>query len=247
MKKIAIITIHGIPNYGSILQAFALQYYINNFIPNVSADIIDYDYRHLIHRIKRIRVVGLLRFLYDELVVRFKKLSPQRIEKLEKFQIFRDRELRLTQRFSIPILLKFSRMLQNYDAYITGSDQVWNTKEVQGDTIFLLDFVPKEKPKFSFGSSFGIDFVHDRYKRSFAKYLQQYLYLGVREIKGKTIVHDLGVDVPVEVTCDPTLLLDKDVYLKLACNSAFSLPESYILVYGLTYAFDPMPAMKKSD
>ena len=245
MKKIAIITIHGIPNFGSVLQAFALQYYINNCIPDVEADIINYDYRHLMHRIKRIRVTGVLGFLYNETVGKIKRLSPSRIERLERFQFFRDKELHLTKRYSNPFLLKFSRKLQKYDAYLTGSDQVWNTKEVQGDTAFLLDFVSKEKEKISFGSSFGIDFVHDRYKGVFAKYLQQYTYLGVRELNAKNIIHELGVDVPVVVTCDPTLLLDKDVYLKLASNSTIDMSEPYIIVYGLAYAFNPMPVIKK--
>ena len=245
MKKLAIITIHGIPNFGSVLQAFALQYYINNYIPDIKAEIIDYDYRHLMHRIKRIRVVGVLSFLYNEIVGRFKKHTPQRIEKLEKFQKFRDEELSLTDRYSNPFLLRMSRRLLNYDAYIAGSDQIWNTKEVQGDTVFLLDFISKEKPKISFGSSFGIDYVHNRYRKIFAKYLKQFLYLGVRELKAKEIIRDLGVDVPVEVTCDPTLLLGKDTYMQLACKSTIELPESYILVYGLAYAFNPMPALKK--
>lgn len=245
MKLVAIMTIHGIPNFGSALQAFALQNYINCNIPNVQADIIDYDYRHLLHRIRRIRAVGIKNFVYNEFYGRFKKLSQKRIEKLNKFQKFRDAEMLLTKHFDNPFFLKLSKELKKYDIYLTGSDQVWNTKEVQGDTAFLLDFVPNDKPKFSFASSFGIDFIHDRYKTVFAKYLRRYLILGVRERKATEIISNLGVDVPVKLTCDPTFLLDREAYLTYSQKSDLELPDTYILVYGLGYAFNPMPALKK--
>ena len=244
-KRIAIVTIYGIPNYGSVLQAYALQKYLQKHYWEYDIKLINYDYRGFIHRVKRIKETGLVNFLKNEIVLRLGIVPEERRIKLRKFQEFRKTYLDETKSYSNSLSLRISKEIREFDVFLSGSDQIWNTKELHGDLTFLLNFVPDNKKKVSFSSSFGIDYVGEVYKKSFKDLLNKYDTIGVRERKGITVLKELGVERPTCVTCDPTLLLESKDYNLLAEKSDIEITNSYILVYGLSYAFNPMPAILK--
>lgn len=53
-----------------------------------------------------------------------------------------------------------------YDVYVTGSDQVWNPCYCYGDKAFFLNFVPGDKSKIAYSSSFGVADVEKNYYNS---------------------------------------------------------------------------------
>lgn len=241
--KIAIITIHGIPNYGSALQAFALQRYLNDTYPDSESIIVDYEYQNRDQTKKLIKKIGLFPYIQNQ--IRKYKHSREKNTKfrLERFKKFRDDQMVLTKHYNSYRQLVTDKSLHGYDLYITGSDQIWNSKTVMGDSAFLWSFIPDNKIRISFSASFGIDRIYDEYIELFKKYLSKYRAIGVREQSGLQILGDMQLNKEIVVTCDPTFLLTKNIYQELLNKKQIEVEGDYILVYALTYAFDPKPAI----
>lgn len=127
-----------------------------------------------------------------------------------------------------------------YDIYLTGSDQVWNSKYVGYDTSFMFSFVKDNHPKVSYAASFSAASIPEIYVSTYSNELKKYSKISVREETGIFLVHDLtGMDA--ELVCDPTLLLSGSEWRELAKKSQIKLREKYILIYLLDYAYDPYP------
>lgn len=95
---------------------------------------------------------------------------------------------------------------QSYDAFICGSDQIWNPVAVK--PVYLLEFV-KTKPKFSYAASIAVNNLKESERRTFAKALNSFSRISVREQTGKDILKDV-IKHEIEVVADPTLLLPKE-------------------------------------
>lgn len=113
------------------------------------------------------------------------------------------------------------------DAFITGSDQVWNKL----DGSYFLDFCNNsEVKKISYAASFGgneysgLDAIYVKRR------LEPFKAVSVREEEGIKQCKKLGVKDP-QLVPDPTLLLNKNDYSKLIVSD-FS-KKRYIFVYLL--------------
>lgn len=231
--KIGLATIYNVPNYGSVLQTYATQELLKSLGHDI--EVIQYDYFN-----KR---------YYKEL-----GYGPSWKEKfypLKSFFMpwcktailkrFRRKHLNFTKPFK-----SFEALTENdwssYDAFVVGSDQVWNTKFLLGDPSFLLQFVPDGKPRFSFSSSFATKSVNVKYEKLFKEELSKFCALSVRELNGVDIIQkQLNIDKPVQVTLDPTLLLTKIQWLSKFPAKIRTQTKPYILYYMLPYAFEPRP------
>lgn len=239
--KIGIITMHRVCNFGSALQAYALQKYISD---NICQDVwlIDYLYPNKEHLL----LIGKSTDLKSKLIIFLSKIIgsflPARKIRKRRFNLFYSRFFKLSDEY-----VSHKQILANppiFDKYVTGSDQVWNPETMFNDGAFYLDFVRSGAIKFSFGSSFSnVDFsIKDR--NIINNFLRSYSYIGIREHSGYDFVRslDLNKNTVVENTCDPTLLLSQKEYNKIADFSEMNIEGEYILVYHLSY-FDAEPAM----
>lgn len=228
--KIGLITIYQVPNYGSVLQAYATQKLFEKM--GVDCDIINYKYPnewHWQHGASKHR--GL-----RALIRRFWPSKKTRV--LEKF---RQNHFHFTRRFN-----SLDEMVAadwgEYNAFVVGSDQVWNARFVLGDSAFMLSFAPNSKPRFSLASSFAQKSVPEQYLYKYKHELSKFAALSVRENNGVEILNNqLNLKKPVEVLLDPTLLLSKEDWLKTVPRSALKKERPYILFYMWDYAFDPKP------
>jgi hypothetical protein len=239
MKKIGIITIHRIYNYGSVLQAFALQTKIENL--GCKVEIIDYVFPNAYH--KRLALRQLPKSVKRE----FPSLKRSLIKLLyigalynqhRKIHSFLYRYLNL----SSITYSSLDDLVSNppiYDVYVTGSDQVWNPCYCYGDKAFFLNFVPGDKSKIAYSSSFGVADVEKNYYNSFASLLEKYDYLSVREKSGKLLVERM-INRNVDVVLDPTLLLT-NLEWNLIATSKRLIKTRYILCYYLNYSFNAFP------
>ena len=100
-------------------------------------------------------------------------------------------------------------LLPKTDAYISGSDQIWNPNIVGNNLpAYMLSFVPDSFQKFSYASSFGVnswDF-DNKISEQVKSYLSKYNKLSVREDTGVTICKD-KFNIDAVQVLDPTLLL----------------------------------------
>lgn len=231
--KIGIITMHSVLNYGSTLQAYALQQKLFDMgFPN---ELIDYQYvsPEVIKDRSFKSYLQLLFVLFLDAIMGF-----PRIRKRAKFRSFRN---------SCYVVSKktynknnINGHLPKYDIYLTGSDQVWNPRFIGNDANFMLAFAPDNAPKISYASSFATNVLEDGVKGVYNTYLSKYLAISVREKSGVKLVKDLtGKDAAV--CCDPTILLKDSEWEKLANKSNYKIHFKYILVYVLSYMFDPYP------
>lgn len=225
--KIGILTFHASHNYGSMLQAFALQQTLNgwgyeNEIINLRTDIQRFlilpplEWNHL-----RSSLIKLLKHPSSTLV-------EQR--KYNRFEKFLNEDLKLTPELKNHAAVEKWIKHQNLDTVIVGSDQVWNTGCMDFDTSYLLDF-PISIRRIAYAPSLG-SFPEnlDADKRELLKNAwKDFDYLSTREKRGSDFVHKL-TGKKVEVVLDPTLLLDKEHYESLGIGTPL-VKEKYLFYY----------------
>lgn len=233
MNKIGVLTIYSVPNFGSVLQAYATQV----LLEKLGYECVFIDYRrenewYYAHGAYKLNVK-------DKLLLKLGLFARHRKAKcLEKF---RKQFLHLSRSYwSLEELERED--WASYKEFVVGSDQVWNTRFSYGDSVYLLSFLPDEKRKISFSSSFALKELSSEYIEKFKKYLSRFTALSVREQHGVEIIRkQLGIDVDVALTADPTLTLSANDWLNALPRSSFKKKEKYILLYMLDYAFKPQP------
>lgn len=232
--KIGIITMHKVLNFGSALQAYALQHKIEEL--GYECEIIDYLFPP--RRKKKKSIAFFLKGLFSvfrSLIMGF----PQK-KKSRRFHEFYETYYKLS-----PITYNAETISINppdYDVFMTGSDQVWNPRHIGVDSNFLLSFAPKGKPKISYASSFATSIIPEDKKNLYGRCLDDYQRISVREPSGVQLVKALsGKDA--DVCCDPVFLLDKEQWDEVSAKGKLKNGEKYILVYALYYMFDPYPEL----
>lgn len=241
--KIKTITCHDVYNYGAALQAYALQQYLLSKGHDV--EIIDYkpDYLSLQYKFwyvpKNSRYYGramksnLFRFF---LCCYFAPKRYATYRRKRKFDSFKKNNLRCTKRYK-----NYQQLVDcppKADAYIAGSDQIWNCNLPNGkDPSFFLQFGSDEICRISYAASFSIPEVLDEYKKQIQEWLNSFCAISVRERTGVGILSKLEVD-GIEVV-DPVFLLSRDDWNVFSETNRI-VEEKYILVYDLYLSDDKL-------
>ena len=126
----------------------------------------------------------------------------------------------------------FKNFEASADVYFSGSDQVWNTGWNKGVIPPLyLSFVPDDKPKYAYASSFGKSKLEEDELEEIKKYLSRYNRISVREDSGlKILKEQLNIDNAIRIL-DPTLIENADFWRKYAPKN--KIKGDYILIYNL--------------
>lgn len=225
--KIGIITFHASFNYGSMLQAWALQTYLHNLGHEV--EIINYRsvfqksiYYHPFDFHSKYSIESSFKRLL---------LYPSSIHGLYKkwnlFNSFLHENLKIGLEYNIIDELRYVKW--DYDLVICGSDQIWNTNAPDSGEVYYGNFLPLDIKKISYAASFGeyperinLDFLR--------KQLLNFSSISVREEKSKDLLLKNGLAKDVTVTCDPTLLLNPSDYLSII-NEKSVIDDDYIFFY----------------
>lgn len=233
--KIGIMTMHRVLNFGSALQAYALQQKLEEL--GYESELIDYVFPEPHKKVFSFRglIQDIVIFLRNALI------GFPTEKKKRRFKDFRERRFICSAK-------EYNHQIINqnppvYDLYLTGSDQVWSPRHVKDNTDFMFYFAPNGAKIVSYAASFAVDSIPAEYQNSYAKALSRYSHITVRESFGCDIVKHL-VNKDAKVVCDPTLLLDRNSWDRLADNSISKEKKPYILVYILTYMYDPYPEVE---
>lgn len=117
------------------------------------------------------------------------------------------------------------------DAYSAGSDQIWNSHWNFGiDKCFYLGFAPKDKLRFSYAASIGLDKIPDEEINETKSLLSNFDYISVREAEGVGIVKSLGRNDVAQVL-DPTLLKSQEYWSQFIKKEAPK--DDYVLTYNI--------------
>lgn len=240
MKKVGIITIHNSPNYGACLQSYALYRYIQQQGNDV--EIIDlhrpFAYEDYIPSKKYVCSRPVKRSLLSKLKGNVKSLigiktknpslySPLAIKKFDEFNSI----IKLSKPYRGIDELYANPPL--YDLYISGSDQLWNPTQAYCLEPYFLTFVPNgQGKKISYATSVGITDLRDNEKKDFAKWLNLYDDISVREYQAQSLLLGLLADKKVNQVADPTFLLDPKDWKDMAVRPKQS---KYILMFTLQH------------
>ena len=117
----------------------------------------------------------------------------------------------------------------DYDAYISGSDQIWNPYTETNLAPYFLQFAPQKAKKISFASSFGVAEIPQFAKAKYKEWLNQYNALSCRELAGVNIIKELTGKDAAHVL-DPTLLLNKDQWMQIK-GVEIEVQDKFVLIY----------------
>lgn len=162
-RKVGVITMHSVINYGSFLQAYATQTIIEKL--GYECEIIDYQFPNDWH-FKR-GVFGVSGIKSQLLNIIHKVGIKPGHRKKTKLKKATKKYLHLSKMYRNPCEIK--RTPPIYDIYVTGSDQTWNPKHTKGDDVFLLSFAPENAKKISFSASIAGRYLSEDYKPLFKK------------------------------------------------------------------------------
>ncbi|WP_111709646.1 polysaccharide pyruvyl transferase family protein [Lutibacter citreus] len=235
--KIKTITCHEVYNYGASLQEYALLKYLEEL--GHKAQAIHYKPFYLSNHFNLLSVSPKYNSFPVKYIYLLVKL-PGRLKALKRkkaFDKFSKKYIKTGEH-----LYKNNQELKNNlpiaDAYICGSDQIWNSFFQNGkDSAFYLDFVPDDKLKISYAASFAIDSIADKLKPFVKEKVKRINHISVRETSGITILNELGIENVAQVL-DPVFLLSATYW-----KSTFVKPikDNYIFVYD----FDSNHSIKK--
>jgi hypothetical protein len=115
------------------------------------------------------------------------------------------------------------------DAYICGSDQIWNCNLPNGhDPAFYLDFAPRTALKISYAASFAMDEIPDKLKNELRQRIDKIDHISVREADAVGHLRYIGINRGIHVL-DPVFLLDRSDWENMAKPIAKG---KYILIYS---------------
>lgn len=227
--KIGGLTFHSAYNFGSNLQAYALQQYINKLAEEYNIPI-DYSIINLRTRaqdkIYNYKLNGnILKRIFKQIVFG-KKLKKRQ----ENFERFINNKLNTTIKYSTREDIIYDNKF--YDVCITGSDQIWNLMAYDFDWSYFLDSITCKK-KISYAVSSGPKKreISKEEKERITRLLKDYDAISVREEGTKEFISQF-TDKDIELNMDPTILLDKEEWNQII-NSKKIIEEPYILYYSL--------------
>lgn len=231
--KALLVTIFKVPNFGSVLQTYATQQTLENM--GLDVKVLNYDHTNSEWSVAH----GVPRQGLKNKIGRMLGLKPHH-RKENKLVKFANKYLHLTRLYNNHQQIHDYEN-GKYDLYVVGSDQVWNTRFTNCDPTYLLDFVTDDKGAkcISISSSFASKKIDGNYLSVFEKALRKFSHLSVRENNGVSILNALGYS-HAKLLVDPTLLLSAGQWDTLR-NKDSRKGEKYILLYMLTYAFEPRP------
>lgn len=150
-----------------------------------------------------------------------------------QFKEFIDEHLNLTKAYSSKEEIDVSE----FDAIISGSDQVWNPRLTGNDMTYFLDFAGEGMKKVSYAASIGLNGdLFMEHKDVFEKYVPEFAGISLREETHVDYIQSIAGGKEVIASIDPSLLLTSKEYLD-AFGLADDRREDYIFVFS--YALDP--------
>ena len=210
--KIGIVTQALANNYGGLLQNYALQQVLKKLGHDVKT--IDYVYRlsytrYLLSVCKQ-TLLAIVKLKRPELKS-YVAMPKHRIPIMADFVNRHIEKTQIVHSYRTDIISK-----EQFNAIITGSDQVWRPKYNEYIEDMYLKFVPDDICKVAYAASFGVDSweYNPKQTKSCAKLAQRFNAISVREISGVQLCNEnLGVDA--ECVLDPTILAGAQAYKPL--------------------------------
>lgn len=241
VKNVLTLTTQYANNMGALLQCYALAKYLNS-LDSIDCKVLQYlpnGYN------KSWTLFNKPRTFRDFVKNVYCILNPKLlIPKVKKQQI-----MRTFIRDYIPLSSQRYKRKDiednppKADAFICGSDQIWNFK-YRRDLTYFFDFVNKKESRIIAYAPSIADPWKDEDADFIAPYLKRFDSLSVRESPNLLQVQKLSPDNNPTVVCDPVFLLEKQQWDDIT-NTKLAPDEPYIFCYFLSVTPLAIETVKK--
>lgn len=223
--KFALLTFHRAYNYGAVLQCYALNRVIKSC--GVDCEVIDYFPSYFKRTYFLLPPPKIGRTLVKTYLCHM-GLHRILVERNRNFEKFIDKNISLSRKkYSEK---NISDISLDFDAYITGSDQVFSDVVAHFDPVFFLYIdTLKAKRKYSYAASIGKKHIKNELVSEYKNRLESFKRISVRE-KGTAEIMEQILGFQPEIVCDPTLLLNEQEWLKI-CGKDSLIKDEYIFMY----------------
>lgn len=238
MKRIGIVAPYKEYNYGTVLQAYALQHLLE--LENAEARYLQYTSAIPPAKWKRAisRIISIYRkFKPNKHVVVHSDLDDYSFFRFSEFKPFVDgyesfisSKIKVSSKQYSPLTLP---CCDEFDAFMVGSDQTWGEARYLPDTPYFLDGIDDKYPKLSYAPSIGTTHISNTYLSVLIEKLSKFKALSCRE---KTNCELLSSKLGREVSyvLDPTFMVSVDEWCHIATMpSEPIISKQYILCYIL--------------
>lgn len=204
MSKVGIVTLWGNANYGNRLQNFATERLISQ------QGLEPYTLTIPLRKASRLFQAK------SKIVERLR--TPRMNARRKRFDAFNERYLHPVDYF----------FHEKCDAFLCGSDQVWNYTFPEFSSEMFLSF-SNGKPTCALSASFGVSEIPANLKPIYSDYISKIDYISVRERAGAELVRII-CNREAEVLIDPTMALGRDEWDRIKTD--FTMPDKpYVFTY----------------
>ena len=235
-KKVGIVSCYFKNNYGSALQAYATQHFLDSMnIENETINVdenVDFASGKKKYYMSQITNFNFIKSKMGMIKLKFDKKLKKDLGKNIAIRDKKYKEFRSNYKLTTPYktYAELTEKCKDYSSVVVGSDQLWLPVNVVAD-YYTLNWVPDDVNKVSFATSFGVSQVPEKYTELYKKFLSRLNSISVREDAGVKLVKDLaGKDATL--VCDPTLLLTKQEWMQIQTEEPI-IKDKYILCYFL--------------
>lgn len=225
--KVGILTFHASHNYGSMLQAYALQHSLTKL--GVENEII--NFRSDIQK-SLIKPPLNIRHPRSSLYKIFRKPTETitLMKKYKRFENFLNENLFVGKEINLSEQIPAYIATEKFDAIITGSDQIWNPGCWDFDRCYFADFAFNGK-RIAYAPSLGSnpDEIPAHAIDLIRVAINRYDSISTRELKGRDFLSKI-TNKSIYVVADPTLLLNARDYCNIA-NTKTNVKNPYIFYY----------------
>lgn len=227
-------------NLGGLLQSYAVVALLNEY--GFEAEQICYDLSisnaqsrtYQRNRRKKLLLSSGFKMVYSKLKGKIRRIlqKPTNIsnELKKQLSVFQEFEDFIPHSASVYNIDTISDVNAAYDAFIVGSDQVWNLGQLAHDAMYL-GFADPSKKRITYAVSMGKASITDFEKPIFLSKISNFSEIAVRERSLGTLISSISNIKWISVL-DPTLLLSYSKWKKI--ENLTVLPNNrYVFCYFL--------------
>lgn len=235
--KIGILTSFYSKNYGAVLQAYAMQTYLES----IGHEVVMVNYinsnpqKYYLENTKKESVLKYVSRRFGNLKVKLlgDGLIHELVDKRNQlFESFVNNYLHVSEPIACAEELEVYDVQSEIDVYFCGSDQIWNPVVHGFDRVYFLNFNTKAK-KVAYAPSIA---VSDLSKNEIQRMISMIKELDVISVREKTAIETLSKvnqSLNVKLVVDPTFLIDREEWKRRFEKNTNK--KNYILVYILNY------------
>ena len=223
MDRVCLYTWYKSANYGTCLQTYALAEYLKGMgfdVYGFSSFKYYYGLRHPVDSLhmlkKRIGICAPIKGKEDHDSAKRIEKNGELVGKAIRIVNFEDAD-------------NYKSYLEGTKCFIVGSDQLWNPRWI--DFRAVLKFAPKGYRKFSYATSMGVSSLPWFTKLYIRQYLSRFYRISVREETAKNILSGILPEKKIDVVLDPTFLLDKKDWARVASRHADIGTDDFVFCY----------------